>query len=572
MIKVEIHGAYAACVQPQLLTTGMVGAVVEFSFDEVWDGLTKCAVFTDGVVAKDVLLHGNTCVIPHEVLTTDGRLLSVGVYGANAADDVVVPTVYTSIGMVSFGADPSGDESYPPTPDVAAQIFGRIEKLESGNGGEDTGTAIIDVPELPTEYINEDVLYRLTTGMVVFNGQNGGELGDTAVYIVDSLPETGEPCYSEIGESTAIYYNTSNGVAYGYIDDRASVSLIQPVGWKGASTAFAAMGYQYSGVVTSMNDIARSSAAVLLEHNLYHYKNGWERVAGDTPFVDLSNLGLEAVDLAGVADGVSVRVGADTRAIINALARGAVKFGFQIICNGAALDVEAVGSAMYLEAENTYQIHNFNVFANTPMMVTISVDEHYVSVSVAAASSGGGSIELDATLTQSGKAADAKAVGDALAELENKIPESGGGDSLWRELLRFTLTEPARPNFTALEDGTLLTDIKCDSYKVVVRSKKGNERKSGWLYARFGSVAVIIGQYLECVSNEHDRLIDMEMRRVSGNTWEFDTDVKRLENTQVNIYDAYHGHNVIDAITEELHQIDLDCEFEVGTEVVFYGK
>lgn len=161
---------------------------------------------------------------------------------------------------------------------------------------------------------------------------------------------------------------------------------------------------------------------------------------------------------------------------------------------------------------------------------------------------------------------------DGSEPVEVVIPEGGGGDSLWRELLRFTLTEPARPNFTALEDGTLLTDIKCDSYKVVVRSKKGSERKSGWLYARFGSVTVIIGQYLECVSNEHDRLIDMEMRRVSGNTWEFDTDVKRLEDTQVNIYDAQRGHNVIDAITEELHQINLDCEFEVGTEVVFYGK
>lgn len=36
-------------------------------------------------------------------------------------------------------------------------------------------------------------------------------------------------------------------------------------------------------------------------------------------------------------------------------------------------------------------------------------------------------VELDTTLTQSGKAADAKAVGDALTELEQKIPENGGG-------------------------------------------------------------------------------------------------------------------------------------------------
>lgn len=51
------------------------------------------------------------------------------------------------------------------------------------------------------------------------------------------------------------------------------------------------------------------------------------------------------------------------------------------------------------------------------MTVIISVDKHYVSVSVAAAQSGGASIELDTTLTQEGKAADAKAVGDALANV-----------------------------------------------------------------------------------------------------------------------------------------------------------
>lgn len=42
----------------------------------------------------------------------------------------------------------------------------------------------------------------------------------------------------------------------------------------------------------------------------------------------------------------------------------------------------------------------------------------------------GASVELDPTLTHSGKAADAKAVGDALAKVEAKIPESGGGNSV----------------------------------------------------------------------------------------------------------------------------------------------
>lgn len=455
--KVYCNGTRIKCLQQMELTVGMVGAEVEFDFSEEWDGLGKLAVFrSDG--SRDVIVDENgVAVVPHEILATPGMDVEVGVYAVREDGTTwPAPTPFCKLTRngIAEGADPSGDESYPPTPEVGEQAVamagaalaaaeeakamaeGAVKSVNNvkpdengnvnvagGNGGGGNeaggaGKAIVDVTELPTEEnINEDVLYRLTTGMVVFNGQNGRVFDNTAVYIVDSLPETGEPCSSDIGESTAVYYNTSKGAAYGYIDERASVSLMQPVGWKGAPTAFAAMGYEYSGVVTSMNDVARSSAAVLLEHALYHYKNGWERVAGATPFFDLSNLGLEAVDLAGVADGVSVRVGADTRAIINALARGAVKFGFQIIYNGATLDVEALGSAMYLEAENTYQIHNFSVFADMPMTVTISVDKLYVSVSVAAAQSGGGSVDLDTTLTQSGKAADAKAVGDALANL-----------------------------------------------------------------------------------------------------------------------------------------------------------
>ena len=46
MIKIDVQGAYAFCIEPQLLTVGMVGAEVAFSFDEPWETLTKCAVFT----------------------------------------------------------------------------------------------------------------------------------------------------------------------------------------------------------------------------------------------------------------------------------------------------------------------------------------------------------------------------------------------------------------------------------------------------------------------------------------------------------------------------------------------
>lgn len=131
MMHIEIRGASATCVQPQLLTVGMVGARVRFSFDESWAGLTRCAVFTDGMVTRDVLLEGESCPIPAEVLTEVGRVLCVGVYGTNEAGDMVIPTVFAQTGMVRPGALPSGDESYVPLPDVTGQIHSRIEALEA---------------------------------------------------------------------------------------------------------------------------------------------------------------------------------------------------------------------------------------------------------------------------------------------------------------------------------------------------------------------------------------------------------------------------------------------------------
>ena len=140
MIRIDVQGAYAFCVEPQLLTVGMVGAEVEFSFDEPWDTLTKCAVFTDGMETRDAVVKENRCTIPHEVLTLGGRVLCVGVYGTNETGDVVIPTVYADVGMIRPGADPSGDESYSPTPDVTTQILNRLERLESGMGGSGNGS------------------------------------------------------------------------------------------------------------------------------------------------------------------------------------------------------------------------------------------------------------------------------------------------------------------------------------------------------------------------------------------------------------------------------------------------
>ena len=121
MIKVIYNKVCGRCVQSEPLTSGMVGQPIHFEYSHDFDGLTLTAVFTNGKTTIDVLNPGEQCVIPHEVLDTDGTLVKVGIY-ATKGNELVIPTIYAHIGVVLKGADPSGDVSIDPTLPVWAQI------------------------------------------------------------------------------------------------------------------------------------------------------------------------------------------------------------------------------------------------------------------------------------------------------------------------------------------------------------------------------------------------------------------------------------------------------------------
>ena len=128
MIKVIYNKVCGRCVQSEPLTSGMVGQPIHFEYSHDFDGLAVTAVFTDGKNTVDVVNPGNECIIPHEVLTTVGAIVKVGIYAVRG-NELVIPTVYANIGVVQKGADPSGDVSADPTLPVWAQIQGIIGNL-----------------------------------------------------------------------------------------------------------------------------------------------------------------------------------------------------------------------------------------------------------------------------------------------------------------------------------------------------------------------------------------------------------------------------------------------------------
>lgn len=131
MIQIIVQAQKASCRKSsgERITTGMVGKHVSFDFSAEWDGLVKTAVFEGSGVKKDVTLSGDTAVIPHECLTVPGGMLRVGVFGTDGTTQT--PTVYTDIGQIEQGADPSGDTSADHTLPIWAQLQAMMGDLSN---------------------------------------------------------------------------------------------------------------------------------------------------------------------------------------------------------------------------------------------------------------------------------------------------------------------------------------------------------------------------------------------------------------------------------------------------------
>lgn len=128
--EVKVNGTTCDVTRLVPISKGLVGATVSIEYtNAVWDGLQKTVVFRSSVT-KDVLVTGSEVVIPAEVVSRAGVNLYMGVYGVDATNNVVIPTIWAELGLVHGAAAPSGDTSIGPTLPVWAQIQGMIGNLD----------------------------------------------------------------------------------------------------------------------------------------------------------------------------------------------------------------------------------------------------------------------------------------------------------------------------------------------------------------------------------------------------------------------------------------------------------
>lgn len=132
--KIRVNGAIAKTVYRKVIPAGIIGAQVEFDYDEdIWHELHKTVVFK-GAVTKDVVTDANIVTIPHEVVEKPFFQLSIGVYGVNADGNIVIPTLWEDIGDILDATTPSGDTNTDPSLPVWAQIqavIGNLDELET---------------------------------------------------------------------------------------------------------------------------------------------------------------------------------------------------------------------------------------------------------------------------------------------------------------------------------------------------------------------------------------------------------------------------------------------------------
>ena len=129
-IKIKVSNNIAQVTEkPKRIVAGTVGLPVEFTFDSVWDGLIKTAVFS--CEEQKFSVHGidSTTTVPWEVLQRPGLRLMIGVYGESEDGTEAIPTVWANVDVIRDGANHIPRPSKPGSAPVWQKLKNQIDAL-----------------------------------------------------------------------------------------------------------------------------------------------------------------------------------------------------------------------------------------------------------------------------------------------------------------------------------------------------------------------------------------------------------------------------------------------------------
>ena len=141
-----IGKALATVTENEILTSGMINAKIKFEFSEDWtSNISKTAIFTAGDVTKVVLdsyWENNVCSIPQECLAKSDEILMVGIYGADNANVVAIPTVWATVGKIRKGYEGYEDVSTGTLPIWAQVQSAAAQSATAAKNAQDAAEAV----------------------------------------------------------------------------------------------------------------------------------------------------------------------------------------------------------------------------------------------------------------------------------------------------------------------------------------------------------------------------------------------------------------------------------------------
>ena len=121
-MKAHIIGKQLGVKNNSQLIQGTVGEEMLVAFSDDWAGLAKTAVFSNGVISRDVIVAEDKIILPWELLTEPDCELCLGFHGAAPDGSIVKRTNVVCLGTIRPSLEPSKEEPEVPSPTRADQI------------------------------------------------------------------------------------------------------------------------------------------------------------------------------------------------------------------------------------------------------------------------------------------------------------------------------------------------------------------------------------------------------------------------------------------------------------------
>lgn len=129
MFEIRINSNKAWAVNRETLTRlgkNYDAVKIRLDLSSEWDDLSKIAVFRAQDSMIDVPVMGEYLDIPPVVLQRENVHLQFGLYGVGQDGAVVIPTIWTDLGIVQPSPDPYGADNYEDPP---AGLYAQLQAL-----------------------------------------------------------------------------------------------------------------------------------------------------------------------------------------------------------------------------------------------------------------------------------------------------------------------------------------------------------------------------------------------------------------------------------------------------------